>query len=91
MRALDDMNIYNAIFPIFCLFVGVPCLLIPHKVQSFVLAFNERFGHQEQANSFRHTENYIRRLRIVGLITISGGVIVVLIVLFAEDMVRAVI
>ena len=85
------MNIYDAIFPIFCLLVGVPCLLTPRQVQRFALAFNEKMGHREELNSFRRSEKYVGRLRKLGFLTILGGTIVVLIDVFAEDVVRAVI
>jgi hypothetical protein len=85
------MTLHDALLPIFFLLIGVPCVLPPRRVQSFVLRFNERMGSLEGSDSFRCSEKYVRRLRRLGSFTILAAVFIVLIDVFAEDIVRAVI
>ena len=85
------MSFIDAILPTYFLFIGVPCLLIPRKVQSFVISFNARFGCHEAPDSFRRSEKYVIRLRNLGAFTILAAAVLVLLSVYGEDIARAVI
>ena len=66
----------HLVFIIFLSFVGFSFIIWPHKVQKFVIRFNEKFGHIEPRDSFRNSEKYILRLRRFGLFAIIGAVLI---------------